>query len=138
MQQKDIFNFKSTNFHSFSIFTSSVTWKWNVGTLTQVSNTRPQQKLLLLFYVKKCFRLKKSRRQKLMTLLIKKVLFSFETRKYAGFAEMNMIYMTITKAQLLSFDSLNTYLRNFVTLFILKFVFLINRLCLSCVVVFFL
>ena len=30
------------------------------------------------------------------------------------------IYMTITKAQLLSFDSLNTYLRNFVTLIYFK------------------
>ena len=33
-----------------------------------------------------------------MTLLINQVLFSFEMRKYASFAEMNMILMTITKA----------------------------------------
>ena len=66
---------------------------------------RPQQKLLFLFYVKKHFRIKKKRRQKLMTLLINQVLFSFEMRKYASFAEMNMIHMTITKTQLLSFDS---------------------------------
>ena len=38
-----------------------------------------------------------------MTLLINQVLFSFEMRKYAFFTEMNMILMTITKAQLLSF-----------------------------------
>ena len=35
-----------------------------------VSNMRPQQKLLLLFYVKKYFRIKNWRRQKLMTLLL--------------------------------------------------------------------
>ena len=44
--------------------------------------------------------------QKLM-LLIKQVLFSFEMRKYASFAEMNMIITTITKAQPLLFDSWN-------------------------------
>ena len=38
-----------------------------------------------------------------MTLLINHVIFSFEMRKYASFPEMNMILMTITKAQLLSF-----------------------------------
>ena len=41
-------------------------------------------------------------------LLINQVLFSSEMRKYASFVEMNMILMTITKAQLLSFvDSSN-------------------------------
>ena len=39
-------------------------------------------------------------------MLINQVLFSVEMRKYARFAEMNMIFtMTITKAQLLSFNS---------------------------------
>ena len=33
-----------------------------------------------------------------MTLLINQVLFSFEMRKYASFAEMNMILMNFTKA----------------------------------------
>ena len=47
------------------------------------------------------------RRQKLMMLLINQMLFSFEIRKYASFAEMKMILMAITKAQLLSFDDLN-------------------------------
>ena len=60
--------------------------------------------------------MKKRRRKKLMTLLINKVPLSFKMRKYASFAEMNMILMNITNAQLLSFDSSNTYLRNFVTL----------------------
>ena len=50
---------------------------------------RPQMKLLFLFYVKKYFRIKQRRRQKLMTILINHVLFSFE---------MNMILKTITKA----------------------------------------
>ena len=59
---------------------------------------RPQQKLLFLFYVKKYFRIKHRRRQKLMTMLINQVLFSFEMRKYASFVEMNMILKTITKA----------------------------------------
>ena len=72
-----------------------------------VNSMRPQQTLLFLFYVKKYFRIKKKRRQKPMTQLINQVLFSFEMRKYASFAEMNMILMTITKAQLLSFDSWN-------------------------------
>ena len=50
----------------------------------------------------------KEETSKLMTLLINQVLFSFEMRKYACFTEMNMILMTITKAQLLSFsDSWN-------------------------------
>ena len=59
---------------------------------------RPQMKLLFLFYVKKYFRIKQRRRQKLMTILINHVLFSFEMRKYASFVEMNMILKTITKA----------------------------------------
>ena len=40
-----------------------------------------------------------------MTLLINQILFSFEMRKYANFAEMNMILMVIAKAQLLPLDS---------------------------------
>ena len=40
---------------------------------------------------------------KLMILLINQVLFSFEMRKYVSFPEMNMILMTITKAQLTPF-----------------------------------
>ena len=42
-----------------------------------INNMRPQQKLMFLFYVKKYFRIKKRRRQTLMTLLINLVLFSF-------------------------------------------------------------
>ena len=52
------------------------------------------------FYVKKYSRIKKRRLQKLMTLLINQILFYFEMRNYASFAEMNMILMTITKATL--------------------------------------
>ena len=59
---------------------------------------RPQRKLLFLCYVKKYFRTKERRRQKLMTMLINQVLFSFEMRKYASFVELNMILKTITKA----------------------------------------
>ena len=88
------FNLKSTYSHSFSTFTSCLTC-W-----LAVNNMRPQQKLLFLF----CFRIKKKKHQKPMTLLINKVLFSFEMKKYASFA------------QLMSFDSWNTYLRNFVAL----------------------
>ena len=62
------------------------------------SNMRSQQKLQFPFYVKKYFRIKKRRLQKLMMLLINQVLFSFEMRKYASFAEMSMILITITKA----------------------------------------
>ena len=57
-----------------------------------------QQKLLLHFYVKKFFRIKRTQGQKLMTLLINQVLFSFEMRRYATFTEMSMILTTITKA----------------------------------------
>ena len=49
--------------------------------------------------------IKKRKRQKLLTLFINQILFSFEMRKYASFAELNLILMTITKTQLLSFDS---------------------------------
>ena len=62
----------------------------------EVNNMRPQQKLLFLFYVRKYFRVKKKRRQKLMTL-INQVLFFFEMGKYASFVDMNMIVLTITK-----------------------------------------
>ena len=75
-------------------------------------------------------------------LLINQALFSFEMRIYVSFSEMNMILMTITKAQLLSLDSWNMrnpsskfcssyLLKNFTlikALFLLK-----NRFCLSCV-----
>ena len=44
-----------------------------------------------------------------MTLLINQILFSFEMRKYANFAEMNMILMVIAKAQLLPLDSWNMH-----------------------------
>ena len=87
--QINIFNFKSAN----SLLVSYVN-KILVLWLT-VNNIRPWQKLLFLFYVKKYFRIKKRRRQKLMTLLINQVL-------YAPFDKMNMIHMTITKAQLQS------------------------------------
>ena len=70
-----------------------------------VSYMRPQQKLMFLFYVKKYLRIKKSTRQKLMALFINQVLFSLGMRKCASFADMNMILMTSTKAQLLSFDN---------------------------------
>ena len=70
-----------------------------------VNNMRHQHKLIFLFYVKKHFLIKKRKRQKLLTLFINQILFSFEMRKYASFAELNIILMTITKAQLLSFDS---------------------------------
>ena len=40
-----------------------------------------------------------------MKLLINQILFSFEKRKYANYGEMNMTLMTITKVQILSFDS---------------------------------
>ena len=98
-----------------------------------VNNIRPWQKLLFLFYVKKYFRIKKRRRQKLMTLLINQVL-------YAPFDKMNMIHMTITKAQLQSFrwdlryPSLKFYypylLKNFT---IIKAIFFPrNRFAMSC------
>ena len=88
------------------------------------------------------FRMKKTRRQKLMTLLINQVLFSFEMRKYSSFAEMNMIIMTITKAQLLLFDNRNMrypsskfhysyLLKNLLLLWLLFF--FINRFFLPCV-----
>ena len=88
------------------------------------------------------FCMKKTRRQKQMTLLINQVLFSFQMRKYSSFAEMNMIIMTITKAQLLLFDSRNmrypsskfhySYLLKSLLLLWLLF-FFINRFFLTCV-----
>ena len=58
----------------------------------------PQQKLLFFFYVKKYFRIKKRGRQKLMALLINQVLFSFEMRKHASFAEVSLVLMTKSTA----------------------------------------
>ena len=59
--------------------------------------------------------------------MINQVLFFFEMRKYASFAEMNMILIIITKAQLLPFVSSNmrypfSKFYSYKTLF-----FLINR-----------
>ena len=61
---------------------------------------RPQQKLLFFTLVSK-----KKERSKTDDVLINQELFSFEMRNHASFTEMNMILMTVTKAQLLSFDS---------------------------------
>ena len=96
-----------------------------------VNNMRPQQKLLFLFYFfKKYFRIKKKTRQKPMTLLINQALFSFEMIKYANFAEMNMILMTIMRYPSSKFC--NSYLmKNFT--FIKSLFFFINRFCLYCV-----
>ena len=74
------------------------------------------------------FRVKKRSRQKLMTLLINQVLFSFEMRKYASFVEITMIRMAITKAQVVSFDSWNMRYTssNFVTLIYWKTLLLLK------------
>ena len=61
--------------------------------------------ITVLFLCYNTFGSKKRSRQKLMTLLINQVLFSFEMRKYASFVEITMIRMAITKAQVVSFDS---------------------------------
>ena len=58
------------------------------------------------FMFRKSFCIKKRRRQKLMTLLVKQVLYSFEMRKYyASFVEINMILRL--KSQLQPFNSWN-------------------------------
>ena len=57
-------------------------------------------------YVKTYFRIKKKRPKKDRKLLINWVLFSLKMRKYASFAEMNIILTTIPKVQLLSFVTL--------------------------------
>ena len=85
--------------------------------------------------------------QKLMMFLIHQLLFYFEMREYASFAEMNTILMTIAKTQLLSLDSwnmrypslkfCNSYLLKNFTLIKALF-FLLNRFCLSYAVSFFL
>ena len=67
---------------------------------------RPQQKFFL-FYVKKC--IQKEETSKTDEVLINQVIFTFETRKYASFSEMNMILVTTKCAQLMSFDSRNMY-----------------------------
>ena len=75
-----------------------------------------------------------------MTLLINQALYSFEMSKYASFAEINMIYTTITKAQLLPFDALNMrypsskfcnpyFLKKFAV--IKALFFLLKKFCLS-------
>ena len=88
MKQTDIFHFKSANSYLFSTFTSCVICKWNVAGLTRSCCS--------FFKLKKYFRIKKRRHQKL-TFLINQVVFSFEIRKYFSFAEINIILMTITK-----------------------------------------
>ena len=57
-------------------------------------------------YVKIYIRIKKKRPKKDRKLLINWVLFSLKMRKYASFAEMNIILTTIPKVQLLSFVTL--------------------------------
>ena len=104
----------------------------------EVINMTPQQKLLFLFYVKNISVSKLGG--------VNQIPFSFEMRRYASFAEMNMILATVTKAQLLPFDSwnmcypslkfCNSYLSKNFTLIRALF-FLINRYCLSCVFFFF-
>ena len=54
--------------------------------------------------LKNAFVSKRGDVQKLMMFLIHQLLFCFEMREYASFAEMNTILMTIAKTQLLSFD----------------------------------
>ena len=111
------------------------------------NNMRPQQKLLCLFLCYKRPNSQKKKMSKANEVLVNQVLVSFEMRKYASFAEMNMILMTITKAQLLLFDSWNmryppskflkSYLfKNFTLIKTLSF--RINRFSLSCVVFLFL
>ena len=60
---------------------------------------RPQQKLLFTLVSKK------KETSKTDDVLINQELFSFEMRNHASFTEMNMMLMTVTKAQLLSFDN---------------------------------
>ena len=62
-----------------------------------VNDMRHQQKLIFLFYVKKHFLIKKRKRQKLLTLFINQIVFSFEMRKYASFAELNLILWLLQK-----------------------------------------
>ena len=65
----------------------------------------------------------------LIRLLINQVLFSFKMKKHGSFAEMNMILITIPKAQLPSF--LTHLLKQFTL--IKALFYLINRFCLPCV-----
>ena len=71
--------------------------------------------ITVLFYVKKYFRTKKKRRQKLITLLIYQVLLL--KWKNASFVAMNMILKTIPKTRLVLFvtliDKLCSYQSNF-------------------------
>ena len=92
-----------------------------------VSNMRPQQKLLFLFYVKKYFRIKKWRRQKLMRMLLNQVLFSLEIRKYASFAEMNIMLLKKQSYCRLIVEICIAYLWNFVTLIYWKFFLLLKH-----------
>ena len=56
---------------------------------------RPQQKLLFLFYLKKILSYQEKETSKTDGIVNKPG--AFEMRKYASFAEMNMILITITK-----------------------------------------
>ena len=61
-------------------------------------------KLLFFFTLKyTCVSKRRDAKNWSITLLIKQVLFSFKMKKYASFAEMNMIPITTPKAQLLPF-----------------------------------
>ena len=69
------------------------------------------------------------RRQKLIIFLIKQVLFSFEMREYASFAEMNMILWPLqnhSHCRLLIVEICVIHLRNFKTLIYWKTLFLLK------------
>ena len=129
MKEKDIFSFKICKFPFIFYFHFLCNMKMKIWYFDlQLIIWDLNRNYSLLSYQKK------RRRQKLMTEL-----FSFEMRNHASFTEMNMMLMTVTKAQLLSFDSwnmrytsskLSDLLKN-VTIIKTLF-FLINRFCLSC------
>ena len=79
--------------------------KLNVSTLTHSEQHETSAEVTVPFLCYKILSYKKEETSKPMTLLINQLLFSFEMTECAGFAEINMILVTITKAQVLSYDT---------------------------------
>ena len=100
-ETKDIFNFRTTNSHSF-LLSFLMSHKNEVLVIwLAVNNMKSQQKLLFFYYVKKILSYQKHKTPKTDDVLINQVLLFLEIRKDASFAEINIILTTFTKAQLL-------------------------------------
>ena len=97
MKQKDIFNFKLINSHSFSTFTSCVTCKWNVGFLNSQLLTLNLNRNYCSFLMLQVRSYQKEKTPK-TDVADKLCSVIYWNEKNASFAEINRkLLLTITK-----------------------------------------